>query len=291
MTMPPLWRLARELRARPVAIEPRAFAAIDSQLAAAIEGRLAGLKADRDEGDGDRLEEVPRLYDLRPDGVAVVSLHGICGRHLSGLAMACGGCDVDRVRAAVLAADADLAARAIVLDVDSPGGAVAGVAECAEAVARVEKPCIAYAADQCASAAYWIASQADALIVGPTADIGSVGVYCALLDESRAYDAKGLKVEMLSSGANKGVGYPGTALTDEQRATLQGQVDYVADLFKAAVLQGRAGDEPSADILDGRCLVGGLAVDANMADGVGDMEAAVSLALTMAANEQGVTQP
>jgi ClpP class serine protease len=96
---------------------------------------------------------------------------------------------------------------------------------------------------------------------------------------------------MLSSGANKGVGYPGTALTDEQRATLQGQVDYVAALFKSAVLQGRAGDEPSADILDGRCLVGGLAVDANLADGVGDMEAAVSLALTMAANEQGVTQP
>lgn len=287
----PLWRLARELRARPVAIEPRAFAVLDAQLSAAIAGRLGTTSPQGKTSaqaatspQGETSAQAP--YFLRPDGVAVVPLRGVCGRHLSELAMECGGCDVDRVREAVAAADDDPAVRAIVLDVDSPGGSVCGVYEAALVVRGTAKPVAAYAADQCASAAYWIASQADFVVVGPTADVGSVGVYCALLDESRAYDARGLRVDMISSGANKGAGYPGTALTDNQRAVLQSQVDYVADLFKAAVLRGRAGDEPDETILDGRCLVGEQAVAANLADAVGDLSLAASYALRLAGEKE-----
>lgn len=279
----PLWRIARELRARPVAIEPRAFAAIDSQLSDAIASRIgANLHAVHAEHDDDDNLVLKPLYEVSASGVAIVKLHGICGRHLSDVAMACGGCDVDRVRDALHEVDHLPAVRAIVLDVDSPGGSVSGVVECADAVADLDHPCVAHAADQCASAAYWIASQADAIIVGPTADIGSVGVYCALLDESRAYDSRGLKVELVTSGENKAIGYPGTSLTEEQRALLQSHVDYVADMFRTAVLRGRAGDEPALDYFDGRCFVGRQAVDANFADDVGDMESAMSLALNLA---------
>ena len=286
----PLWRLARELRARPVAIDPRVFAVLDAQLSAAIAARLADAprhvpRLVADARDEDVRHDGP-AYAVRDDGVAVVALRGVCGRHLSEFAMECGGCDVDRVREAVAAADDDPAVRAIVLDVDSPGGSVRGVVECAEVVRGTRKPVVACAADQCASAAYWIASQADFVVVGPTADVGSVGVYCALLDESRAYDARGLRVDMIASGANKGAGYPGTSLTDEQRAVLQSQVDYVANLFKAAVMRGRAGDEPDETILDGRCLVGEQAVAANLADAVGDLSLAASYALRLAGENE-----
>ena len=271
----PLWRIARELRARPVAIDPRAFAVLDRQLSDAISARVPWTEAwihrsgaldvfgfaDRPESRKVGKSESPgpsgpsdlqdlKDYEVRPDGVAVVKLHGICGRHLSWLAMECGGCDVDKVADNVREADAD--------------------------------PAVACAPDQCASAAYWIASQADFVVVGPTADIGSVGVYCALLDESVRYDKAGVRVEMLASGPNKGAGYPGTSLTDDQRALLQSQVDYVASIFKAAVMRGRAGDEPDESILDGRCLVGAQAVAANLADAVGDLALAASYALRLA---------
>jgi signal peptide peptidase SppA len=284
------------LRGRPVALLPSAFEAIDAQLGAAIAARLgapglilvpgsaAGLVASPAAGaagGGDATHAVPApLYDFPAPGVARVVLRGVCGRHLGELAMACGGCDVDCVADAVRKAGEDPAVRAIVLDCDSPGGSVAGVADCARAVRSSEKPVVALASDLCASAAYWIASQADALVVGITGEVGSVGVYCAILDKSRAYDAKGLRVDVIASGANKGAGTPGTSLTDEQREVLQAQILEVADIFKAAVRAAR----PDCDenILDGRVLVGASAVKAGLADQTGEIEAAIGLALQLA---------
>ena len=279
----PLWRIARELRARPVAIEPRAFAAIDGQLSDAIRARIALARPSADAapddisaGDGERIvdDAAPPPYELR-DGVAVVPLHGVLGRHLGILDMACGGCDVDCVAAALREADADPAATGIVIDIDSPGGAISGVADCADIVRDLAKPCVAYASDLCASAAYWIASAADEIHVGPTCEIGSVGVYCAILDKSRAYDANGIKVELFASGENKAAGYPGTSLTDGQRAVLQAQVDYLASLFKGAVLARR---EIEPNLLDGRCLVGRQAVSAGFADEVETLAGAIAAA-------------
>lgn len=270
----PLWRLARELRARPLAIDPRTFAAIDSQLDAAIKSRLAdGMPGGHAEPCDDDEREP---YEIR-DGIAIVRMRGVIGRHLSSLDMQCGGCDVDAVAEAVRLADADTNVRAIVLDIDSPGGAIPGVDECAGAVRHAAKPTVAYAADLCASAAYWIASQCDEIVVGRTSEIGSVGVYCALLDESVAYDRDGVRVELFTSGANKGAGYPGTSLTDEQRALMQSQVDELADIFKSAVISGRPGVD--AAILDGRCLIGESAVAADLADETGDIDAAIGIAM------------
>lgn len=277
----PLWRIARELRARPVAIEPRAFAAIDGQLSDAIRARIAFSRPSADDApddvydvDGGGLVDAPPPYELR-DGVAVVPLHGVLGRHLGILDMACGGCDVDCVAAALREADADPAATGIVIDIDSPGGAVSGIAECADIVRDLAKPCVAYASDLCASAAYWIAAAADEIHVGPTCEIGSVGVYCAILDKSKAYDANGIKVELFASGENKAAGYPGTSLTDGQRAVLQSQVDYLASIFKGAVLARR---EIDPTLLDGRCLVGQQAVSAGFADEVETLAGAIAAA-------------
>jgi len=296
MNSAPLHRIALMLRGRPVALLPSAFEAIDAQLGAAIAARLdasdtilvhgsaAGLVASPSASAADGGDDAPaapaRLYDLPAPGVARVGLRGVCGRHLDGMAMACGGCDVDRVAHAVRKAGEDPAVRAIVLDCDSPGGSVAGVADCAAAVRSSGKPVVALASDLCASAAYWIASQADALVVGITGEVGSVGVYCAILDKSRAYDAKGLRVDVISSGAHKGAGTPGTSLTDDQRALLQAQILEVAGIFKAAVKAAR----PEADetVFDGRVLVGASAVKAGLADQTGGIETAIDLALQLA---------
>jgi len=267
----PLSRLAGALWARPLALAPASYAAISRQLADAIRARLDGQA--RDAGQQADDSKPPEPYRVE-GGVAVVEMRGVMGRHLSQLAMECGGCDVDRVMDALAEADEDPAARAVVLLVDSPGGSVAGIAEAARRVREMRKFCVAVAPDLCASAAYWIASQADALYVGETACVGSVGVYCALLDSSERYAREGYRVDVFRSGENKGAGIPGTSLTDAQREQLQAEVDSLASIFKRAVKNARPA--VADDLLDGRTLTGEAAVEAGLADAVGNLADAIA---------------
>src|SRR5690606_12609791 len=96
----------------------------------------------------------------------------------------------------------------IVLDVDSPGGGVYGVAEFAEEIykARGQKRIVAVANSMAASAAYWIATAADELVVTPGGEVGSIGVYMLHEDWSGAYEKAGIKPTVIKFGENKAEG-------------------------------------------------------------------------------------
>src|SRR5690606_4285100 len=113
----------------------------------------------------------------------------------------------------------DPAVSAIVIDVDSPGGTVTGVAELAEQIfeARGKKPIYAIANALAASAAYWIASAAEELWVTPSGDVGSIGVYAMHEDISEMEAEMGLKVTLISAGEYKTEGNPHEPLGDEAR--------------------------------------------------------------------------
>ncbi len=266
-----LYRVAQMLRAQPVAILPRVFAVVDEQLSSAI---VNGAKARLD---ADSTDDKPAFKIV--DGVAIVPMYGICGRRLSDIDMACGGVDVERVARLLQDADADSTVQAIVLDVASPGGSVAGVAACADAVRKLTKPTVVFCDEMCASAAYWICSQATAIVCSQTAELGSIGVYCAYLDESVAYDRSGRRVDVITSGAYKGAGVPGTSLSEDQRADMQRNIDTLAEIFKATVLEARPLISP--EILDGRVFVGSEAVTQGLADQVGSMADAIELAKSL----------
>ncbi len=80
--------------------------------------------------------------------------------------------------------------KAVFLDIDSPGGTVAGTPELAAAVASLNerKPVYAFSSGLMCSAAYWIASQARAIYATPSAQVGSIGVVQAVIDNSAALD-------------------------------------------------------------------------------------------------------
>ena len=269
-----LVRLANQIYARPVAITPAAWAAIDEQFRAALERDRVKASDDLKVSDDDDDDQLDLPYRVAGD-VAIVPLHGVCGRHLSSLDMACGGVDVDVVASAIYQAVEDATVSAIVLDVDSPGGSVSGVPNLGKVVRDASKPVVAFIDDLGASAAYWVSSQAAMICVGPAATVGSVGVYCAVLDESRKYEANGKRVDVIASGKYKGAGIPGTSLTAEQRAQLQAEIDGVASVFRGAVMDKR---KVSVDLLDGRCLIGADAVSAGFADAVTDLTGAVQAA-------------
>lgn len=212
-------------------------------------------------------------------GVAVLSVSGVIAKDV-GADPWLWAVDVDLVAAELERLAADPAVEAIVLDFDSPGGGVCGVPELATAIAGIEKPVVAFTDSMMCSAAYWLASGADAILASGSADVGSIGCYCAVLDESRFADRVGIKVNLLASGKYKGAGYPGTEVTQEQLDLFMDGVLATAEEFKAAVLEHR---EVPAEAMEGQSYGGKDAVGVGLVDGLGSLKDAVELARTLAA--------
>lgn len=236
---------------------------------------FAGAKDDalRVSVDGD--EEVVKPYQM--DGsVAVLTLSGALTK--AGTSMSRGGSMVYAGRMVDLAArDKDVSA--IVLRVDSPGGSVSGTQALAQRVsaAAKSKPVIAVVEDLCASAAYWIASGATQIVANPTALIGSIGTYMAVVDSSRAAANAGCDVHVISTGPNKGAGVPGSPITPAQLAAWQDMIDGVNQHFLTAVSENR-GIAPGAlaGIADGRVYLAADALSMGLIDGIGSYETALS---------------
>jgi protease-4 len=235
---------------------------------------------------------VPRLADDMPDGpmredddegemepsyekvgasgaVAVVQMHGIIGRHLSGMEMECGGCDIARVEEAVTMAIADSEVGAVVLDIDSAGGTVGGVDEFRQKLAALSvqsgKPILAFASGQLCSAAYWIACGCTAgICASSSSDVGSIGVYVAIVDESEAWASEGYKLVLIKAGEHKADGIAGSKVTPEQIARWQDDVDYIYGQFTGAVKAARPG--VGDDIMQGQTFYGARAQSAGLTD-------------------------
>ena len=144
---------------------------------------------------------------------------------------------VDAVRRAV----ADETVKAIVLDVDSPGGDAMGCAEAFEAVfaMRGAKPIIAVADTLMASAAYFLACAADEIVASPSSLIGSIGTIMTHFDMSGMAEQDGVKVTLITAGEHKAAGSQWLPLDDATTKLLQGTVDDFYGQFVAAVAKGR----------------------------------------------------
>jgi len=168
--------------------------------------------------------------------------------------------------------------KAVMLAIDSPGGTTAGTAELAEDVRELaqEKPVHAYIEDLGASAAYWVASQAHRITANATGEVGSIGTVAVLVDSSEQAAAEGIEVHVLSTGAYKGTGVPGTKVTPAQVEYLQSRVDDINEHFIAAVSDGRlVSRDRVREWADGRVWIAQKAAEKGLIDGVSTFEAAV----------------
>jgi signal peptide peptidase SppA len=176
---------------------------------------------------------------------------------------------------------ADPAVAAIVMEIDSPGGEVHGVDELASRIrsARGVKPIVASINTVAASAAYWIAAQADEIIASPSSEVGSIGVFSVFEDWSRAIDQQGVTLTLISAGEGKGLDQPGLAMTDELRGEIQGRVDSYYAMFVAAASKGRGVREAKVrDTWKARMVGASEGVDLGMADSVGTIDDAIARA-------------
>lgn len=180
--------------------------------------------------------------------VAQIYVNGIIGKALGSFDMMCGGVCCDQI---VTALDhlAEFSPSSLALHFNSPGGTVTGVAETADAIRAFAvgvAPVHAYTDTMCASAAYWLACAADSFAAAQSAVIGSIGVYCALVDSSQYYEKAGIMVRLISSGVFKGQGTWGVPLSQEYIDLRKAQCAACADRFFTAVIEGR-GDQIAAE--------------------------------------------
>jgi signal peptide peptidase SppA len=183
-----------------------------------------------------------------------------------------GGTSTVALRRDIRQAAADPNVSGILLDIDSPGGTVAGTADLAAEVraARRRKPVWAHIDDLGASAAYWVASQADQLFANDrTALVGSIGTVLTVYDQSAAAEAQGVKPLVFATGPLKGAGAPGSPVTEEQRNYFQSIVDDSQVSFDAAVKNGRnfTADQLAA-VKTGGVFPAAKALDLGLIDGI-----------------------
>jgi len=173
--------------------------------------------------------------------VAVIHLGGYITQKPNIFTLLFGGTSTEGLTREIRSAVADPTVGSIILDVDSPGGEAFGVAEAASAIRsmRGTKPMVAVANPVMASAAYWLASQADEVIAAPSSIVGSIGAFTIHVDESAAIDQQGLKVTPVSYGRMKVAGASFAPLSDEAKASMQARVDYFGKLMETDIGKAR----------------------------------------------------
>lgn len=215
-------------------------------------------------------------------GVAVLPLKGMLTPTPSLLALLFGGGGSGLIgfRSQLKAAAADPEVKSIVLDVDSPGGYVDLIPEIAADIRKAgdQKPIVAVANTMAASAAYWLASQAHEVVVSPSAEVGSIGVYQIHMDKSGALEQAGFSPTIIKAGKYKIESNPYQPLTADGIAQMQESVDDYYGMFTSDVAAGRGVpvEDVQAGYGEGRVLTAKRAKSAGLADRVATLDETVA---------------
>lgn len=218
----------------------------------------------------------PLPFRRTENGVAIISIIGELVNRGAYIGASSGLVSYEGIRHQLRSAAADPQSRAIILDLESPGGEAVGAFEVAAAVreAAAIKPVVAVVDGLAASGGYAIASGATRIVTIPTGQVGSVGVLWVHYDFSAALDAEGVVPTILFAGAHKVDGHPFAPLPDDVRAARQASIDGFYQQFLACVAKGRGGrlTADAARRTEAKIFTGAEAVRVGLADAVGTIE-------------------
>lgn len=263
---------------------------------------IVGIIGERANGHRPTPEEIRERIGTRAEQdapasgpVAVLPLHGPIVPRADLLSDVSGAASVESFTAAFRDALADPDVSSILIDIDSPGGDARMIPELADEIraARGQKPIVAVANSTAASGAYWIASAADELVVTPSGEVGSIGVYTAHTDLSAAQEKAGIKTTLVSAGEYKVERNPFTPLSEDAAAAMQERVDAIYDNFVSAVAAGRGvtTEKVADDFGKGRMLLAPLAKKAGMVDRIGTFDETLARLQKQAASDGKRSEP
>jgi signal peptide peptidase SppA len=233
-----------------------------------------------------RIREALRPKAVVRDGVGIVAVNGALARRPDIYDMFMDGVEDTEVVGELLQETAEKKeVRALVLDIDSPGGLHTGGPELAHLVEQIDqqKPVLAHTGGLMASLAYMIGSHARRVSASESAMVGSIGAFIAFVDVSKRLEQMGIKIDVIRNkeGRYKAAGVWGTALSEDQRAHLQDRVEAVYRQFRGMVQAKRLRADSTA--FQGQLMLGREAQANGLVDSVGTLGDAVATARALAA--------
>jgi len=228
--------------------------------------------------------QVQKGTGFLPKKIAIIEVEGMLINAPTGGLLQPNENPLSKFTQALDMAAADDNVKAVVLRINSPGGAVATSDTMYDEILKFRKktgkPVIASAQELCASGAYYLSCACDKIVVHPAGLMGSIGVIFQDFDVSGTMGLIGIRAETIKSADMKDIGSPFRHMTDKERAVLQSLVNEYFTRFKGVVMAGR----PFKDlaeleaIADGRVFTGEDAVTLHLADQTGRLDDAIALA-------------
>lgn len=210
--------------------------------------------------------------------VARIPVNGTLVHKLGGVSPWSGMIGYDCLERIVTDAQDNREVGAVLLDIDSPGGEVAGCFAFCDKLRSLGarnggKPVIAFANEMACSAAYAIASSCDAVMTTETGITGSIGVWTMLVDMTKGLSKNGIEVTMIRAGERKARGGPYEHADKETFAKLEGWVDDTWQIFADLVAAGRPISKQAVLGMQGDWFTGSDALDLGLVDAVDSPEA------------------
>nr|WP_250208576.1 S49 family peptidase [Morganella morganii] len=268
--------MAQKLFNTPLAIHPQKAEVIVSSLTERL--GITQIRSAMMEDDDEYFSRKARKdsgYDVL-EGIAIIPVYGTLVQKLGTLRPYSGMTGYDGIRRVFLTAVNDPEVKGICLDIDSPGGEVAGCFDLVDLIyaERGKKPIHAILSENAFSAAYAIASSADKIYVPRTGGVGSVGVIVIHCDWSQRIKDDGLKVSIITYGNRKAESNPYVALSDEAKAAIQHDVDEMGRLFVSTVSRNRGLSETVIRNTQAACYLAAEGVQMGLADVVASPDVA-----------------
>lgn len=211
----------------------------------------------------------------RKSGVAIVEIHGVIGNHVK----------IPEFSRLIESVGSNKRLRALLLDIDSPGGSATGSEVLHRSIQRVaeEKPVYAYVRGMAASGGYYLACAASKVYSLPTALVGSIGVIYLRPVLEQLLSKVGVDFSVYKSGEFKDMTGFWRGPTDRESEKFQELINEIFDNFVAVVVQGRSLEESAVrEIATGEVMTAQRGIGLGMVDEIGDFKDTLD-ALAMAA--------
>lgn len=247
--------------------------------------------------DGGAVAAAPETYEEEYvsgeglDKIAVIPVEGIISPIDSGVAGRVATTSPEGMRDALLQAEEDENVKAVVLEINSPGGGVTASERMYQDILDFKessgKPVLASMGTTAASGGYYIATATDEILAGETTLTGSLGVILQLPNFTETADKIGFKQNIIKSGEFKDMGSSFRDITPQEREIFQEIVDENYDEFVEVIVEGRAlPEERVRELADGRIYSGKQAEELDLVDELGDLEEAARSARERAEVEE-----
>lgn len=216
-----------------------------------------------------RSRERDNGYDMA-GGIARIEVEGTLVAKLGSMRPFSGMTGYDGIRQAFVRAQHDDTVKGIVLEIDSPGGEVAGCFDLCDTIFsfRGNKPVWAILNEGAFSGGYALACVCDKILLPRTGGTGSIGVVWMHCDFSQMLSKEGVKVTFIKRGARKADGSPEIPLSEEALAIYQAQVDEIGEIFEGLVGKARGLSTAAIRGMEAATFQGAQSVKLGLADEV-----------------------